>query len=103
MRTAAKVDANQAEIVSYLRDIPGCKVAITSMVGHGFPDIVVAWMGKNYMFEIKDSNQPLSKRKLTPAERKFHVQWEHAGQVDIVTCVENCWVIMGMTEEEIPF
>ena len=103
MRTAAKVDANQAEIVQYLRHIPGCKVAITSMVGNGFPDIVVAWMGTNYLFEIKDGSQSPSKRKLTPAERKFHAQWEHAGQVDIVTCVEECWALMGINDELPPF
>ena len=103
MRTAAKVDANQAEIVKYLRAIPGCKVAITSMVGNGFPDIAVAWMGTNYLFEIKDGNKPPSKRKLTPAERKFHGMWQHAGQVDIVTCVEDCWELMGITDGVIPF
>ena len=101
---AAKVDANQAEIVRYLRAIPGCKVAITSMVGNGFPDIVVGWMGRNYLFEIKDGAKPPSKRKLTPAERKFHKQWEHAGQIDIVTCIEDAWNVLGIIgDEAIPF
>ena len=100
---AAKVDANQAEIVRYLRDIPGCKVAITSMVANGFPDIVVGWMGRNYLFEIKDGAKPPSKRKLTPAERKFHKQWEYAGQIGIVTCVEDCWQVMGISDGVIPF
>jgi len=99
MRTAAKVDANQGEIVGYLRDIPGCKVAITSMVGGGFPDIVVAWMGKNYLFEIKDGNKPPSKQKLTPAEKKFHAMWQYAGQIDVVTCIEDCWRVMGIGTE----
>ena len=96
---AAKVDANQGEIVRYLRDIPGCKVAITSMVGNGFPDIVVAFMGVNYLFEIKDGAKVPSARKLTPAEKKFHAMWQHAGQVDIVTCVEDAWKVMGIGEE----
>jgi len=100
---AARVDANQAEIMYSLRDIPGCKVAVTSMVGNGFPDIVVAWMGKNYLFEIKDGAKPPSARKLTPAERKFHAKWQHAGQIDIVTCIEDCWKVLGIGAGEIPF
>jgi len=103
MRTAAKVDANQGEIVKLLRLIPGCKVWITSMVGNGGPDIVVAWMGFNYLFEIKDGNKPPSKQKLTPAEKKFHSQWEHAGRIDVVTCIEDCWAVMGIETQTIPF
>lgn len=104
MRRAAKVDRNQPELVKQLRGIPGCKVAITSQLGGGFPDICVAWMGVNYLFEIKDGERPPSQQKLTPAERKFHKMWEHAGQVDIVTCIEDCWAIMGINDYgELPF
>ena len=101
MRTAARVDANQSEIVKSLRSIPNCKVAITSQLGDGFPDIVVGWQGANYLMEIKDGNKPPSKRKLTPAEKKFHDQW--AGQIDVVECIEDCWAVMGIANESTPF
>ena len=89
---AARIDANQNEIVRYLRTIPGCTVAITSMVGNGFPDIVVGYQGSNYLLEIKDSAKPPSKQLLTPAENKFHNTWR--GQVDIVKTFEECLEVM---------
>ena len=101
MRTAAKVDANQPEIVSQLRDIPGCKVWITSMVGHGGPDFVVGWMGANYLIELKDGEKVPSKRKLTKDEKKFHAQW--GGQVDIAESFEDCLRIIGVSTESAPF
>ena len=101
MRRAARIDANQNEIVAALRGIPGCKVAITSALGHGFPDIVVGWMSNNYLIEIKDSDKPPSKRRLTPDEKKFHEQW--AGQIDIAETFEDCLRIIGVANEAAPF
>lgn len=80
---AKKIDANQNEIVEVLRKA-GLSVAITSMVGNGFPDLVVsgaAWhertgkYWKTILVEIKDGDKPPSARKLTPDEKKFHDMW----------------------------
>jgi hypothetical protein len=72
---ARKIDANQNEVVAALRRIPGCSVAITSMVGQGFPDLVVGYKGRNYLIELKDGSKPPSARKLTPDEERFHQKW----------------------------
>lgn len=77
-----RVDDNQQEIVKELR-AAGCTVAITSSLS-GFVDIVVGYDGKNYLYEIKDGKKPLSQRKLTPAEEKFHAAWK--GHVKVITC-----------------
>lgn len=87
MRRAARIDDNQNSIVSKLRQI-GCSVAITSAVGKGFPDIVVGYKGRNFMFEIKDGNKPPSARKLTNDERKWHDDWR--GKVHVVECFADC-------------
>ena len=42
MRQDARKDANQTQIVDALRGV-GATVAITSMLGHGFPDLVVGY------------------------------------------------------------
>lgn len=97
MRTAAKIDANQNKIVDRLRKTTGCKVQVLSMVGGGCPDILVGFMGKNYLFEIKNPEMPPSKRRLTKDEKRFHNQW--SGQVDTVLTVEDCWEIMGIEVE----
>ena len=51
-RTAAKVDANQADIVAALRRI-GATVQCLHQVGHGCPDLLVGWHGENILLEVK--------------------------------------------------
>ena len=75
MRRRAKVDDNQREITEALR-LAGASVAPTHMVGRGFPDFVVGYRAKNFLLEIKDGSKPMSQRKLTPDEQKFHDAWK---------------------------
>ena len=57
MRRAAKIDANQPEIVAALEAV-GASVVSTAGLGNGFPDIVVGFRGINYLIEIKDGSKP---------------------------------------------
>lgn len=92
---AKRIDANQKEIVEAFRSL-GCSVFITSAVGKGFPDIVVGFRGKNYLFEIKDGKKYQSQQKLTEPEIKFKVEWE--GQFAIINCVDQViYFINNMT------
>lgn len=93
MRTAAKVDANQTEIVRGLR-AAGCTVRITSVLGDGFPDAVVGRAGVNYLLEIKDGRKAPSKRKLTPDEQEFFDTWN--GQVVKVETLEDAYRAVGL-------
>lgn len=92
MRLDAKPDANQTEIVEAYRAI-GASVAVTSQLGNGFPDLVVGFRGRNWLIEIKDGTQPPSKRRLTPAEKKFHEAWR--GQVDVVNNITEALTLIG--------
>lgn len=87
-RRAAKTDANQAKVVEHLRRA-GLSVAVTSMVGNGFPDLVVAGYGavaftgkkfyiptKTVLVELKNPDMPKSGQKLTDAEIKFMDNWK---------------------------
>lgn len=76
-----RVDANQAAIVSALRNV-GASVQILSEVGKGCPDLLVGWRGINLLFECKDGSKPPSKIKLTPDELEWHSTW--MGQVTVV-------------------
>ena len=93
MRRAARIDDNQNLIVSKLRQI-GCSVAITSAVGKGFPDIVVGYKGRNFMFEIKDGSKPPSARKLTKDEQKWHDEWR--GKSHVVECFADCLAVISL-------
>ena len=92
MRRAARIDANQSEIVNALRDV-GASVAITSMVGNGFVDIVVGFRGRNYLLEIKDGSKPPSKRRLTEDEQKFFDTWR--GTVFVANNTDEALEIIG--------
>lgn len=86
MRRAAKIDANQNEIVTALRQI-GCDVCLLSAVGKGCPDLAIGYRGKNYFLEVKDGAKPPSERKLTPDQVEWHSQWR--GQVAVVNNVDE--------------
>ena len=94
MKKRGRVDANQSEIVKALRQI-GASVYITSQLGGGFPDIVVGFRGKNYLFEIKDGSKKASARRLTTDEADFIGGW--AGAVWVVYSEEDAINIIKKT------
>ena len=93
MRRAARVDGNQAEIVSALRQI-GASVATCHAVGQGFPDICVGWQGNTYLLEIKDPSKPKSDQKLTPSQIEWHASWR--GHVAVVKTVREALEAIGI-------
>ncbi len=80
-RRAPKVDANQAEIVAYLRE-RGFTVQHLHMVGDGCVDIVAGKHGVNYMIEIKVPGEKLNEKQV-----KWHDEWR--GQKMVVWCIED--------------
>lgn len=89
---AAKVDANQAEIVHALRCI-GCSVQVLSTVGSGVPDLLVGFNGLNILMEVKDGKKPPSARKLTADQVIWHGDWR--GQVNVVESVEKAMAVVA--------
>ena len=92
MRRAAKVDANQAEIVADLR---ACGVSVQPLhaVGKGVPDLLCGWRGRNVLIEIKDGNKVPSAQKLTPDQADWHDTWR--GQVAVANSIEQALEIIG--------
>ena len=80
MRQAAKIDDNQSQIVRALRKA-GCNVMSLAAVGNGCPDLLAYRAGVLTMLEVKDGAKSPSRRKLTPHQERFHVDWP----VQIVT------------------
>lgn len=81
MRRAAKKDANQTDVVRILRQC-GLKVALTHQLGDGKPDFVVSGEKLDYLAGLSRGPAMLWVElkspggKLTPAEEKFHQEWE---------------------------
>jgi len=86
MRHAARIDANQEQIVSALRAM-GATVRIVTQ-GNGLPDLLVGFRGITILMEVKDGQKVPSARKLTPAEQKFFDEWR-GGIVAIVNSVDE--------------
>jgi len=89
---AKKIDTNQNDIVKHLRKC-GASVHITSMLGGGFPDLVVGVGGKNFLIELKDGDKTESRKRLTPDEVKFFDRWN--GQVNKCETLEDIFKIIG--------
>jgi len=84
-RRAAKVDANQPEIVKTFRDL-GWYVLIISQLKNCC-DIMVSKNGRTIAVEIKDGNKPPSQQKLSEGELKFKSQW--LGEYALINCVQD--------------
>ena len=91
---AKKIDSNQPRIVEQLRKLH-VSVRVLSMVGEGFPDLVIGFRGANYFIELKDPSKPPSKRRLTPDEQDFFNSWR--GQVAKCETLEEILVVIGYT------
>jgi hypothetical protein len=86
MRHAARIDANQEQIVSALRAM-GATVRVVTQ-GNGLPDLLVGFRGVTILMEVKDGQKVPSARRLTPAEQKFFDEWR-GGIVAIVNSVDE--------------
>ncbi len=89
----SRVDDNQHLIIEALEKI-GCSVRSLASLGHGIPDILVGLAGKNYLIEIKNGENPLSKQKLTPDQEYFHSVWQ--GQKAVVNNINDALDIVTL-------
>ena len=85
---AARVDANQADVLTGLR-LAGYRVHDTHGLGGGFPDALVGTPWRTLvLIEIKDGQKPPSRRQLTADETTFHADW-HRFPVFTVTSAKD--------------
>lgn len=84
--TRNRRDLNHSEIVSTLRTM-GCSVFDTSQTGNNFPDLVIGFLGKTYLAEIKDGAKTPSAKRLTPGQQEFFESWR--GHVCVLTSVDE--------------
>lgn len=85
LRRAARIDANQPEIVKTFRKL-GWYVLIISQLKNCC-DIIVSKSGRTIAVEIKDGAKPPSAQKLTDGELKFKEEWQ--GEYRLINCIED--------------
>ena len=93
MRKHGRTDANQAAIVKALRKA-GASVQSLASVGDGCPDLLIGYRYGNLLMEVKDPDQPPSKRKLTEGEELWHINWR--GTVHIVESAETALSLLNL-------
>ena len=88
MRRAARVDANQAQIIAALRQA-GASVQLLHTVGDGCPDLLVGIKRRTFLLEVKDASG-----QLTAAQRRWFAGWR--GQAAIVRSAEDALRVVGL-------
>jgi hypothetical protein len=91
---AAKIDANQPEIVDALRR-HGATVQSLAPIGNGCPDLLVGYAGKTALIEIKDGSKPPSARRLTEDQMLWHKDWQ-GGTLAICNDVESALQVLRL-------
>jgi Holliday junction resolvase len=74
MMRAAKIDANQDQIVTVLR-AAGATVQSLAGVGKGVPDLLVGYKGQTLLMEVKNGNKSPSARLLNKDQLRWHGSW----------------------------
>ena len=94
MRRAARIDANQEQVVSALR-AAGATVQSLAGVGVGVPDLLVGYQGKTLLLEVKDGKKPPSERRLTEDQVRWHGAWR-GGALAVVDGVDATLRVLGV-------
>jgi hypothetical protein len=76
--------------------VPGLSIKVLSDVGDGFTDVVIGYIGVNYLVEIKNGSC------LTPPQKNFHgiggdrpdLEWK--GQKAVANSLEEVFDIIGV-------
>ena len=92
MRTRAKVDATQAEIVGALKKA-GATVQPLHTVGKGCPDLLVGYRGRNWLIECKPNVGGPKKQSLRDNQREWFDGWK--GQAAVVQDGDAALAVIG--------
>lgn len=94
----ARVDGNQNKIVKELRALGVCVEPKLSRVGSGVPDLLIGYRGRNYLVELKNSDQSPSRKRLTPDEDSWHDEWK--GQVEVCETLDEILNLIGLSRSK---
>ena len=86
MRTKAKRDANESDIIDALRSIGATVQPISET---NVPDLLVGFRGVNLLMEVK-----IPKGKLSTGQKSWHDTWE--GQRAVVRSVDEALSVLGI-------
>ena len=89
------MDSNHSQVVDALRRA-GATVQSLAAVGKGCPDLLVGFLGRNWLLEVKDGNKSPSARALTADQVKWQAGW--MGSVEVVNDAAEALQLIGAEE-----
>ena len=93
-RYDARTDQNHASLLKNIRTIPRVTVCDLGGTGSGCPDVMLGFMGCNYLLEIKRPDVVPSASKLNDMQVEWHDKW--TGQVAIVRTFDDVLKVLGL-------
>ena len=86
----SRADHNQKKIIEMLRQV-GASVQPLTNVGGGCPDLMVGFMGKNHLMEIKNVE---GRNRMTAHQIIWHDRWR--GSVAVVETWQDAYNQIGV-------
>ena len=84
LRYDARRDKNEAEIIEALR---WQGASVQSLSAKGVPDLLVGYLGKNYLIEVKSKGKGLNAN-----QREWHNNWD--GEIHVVSTAEEALAVL---------
>lgn len=99
MRKYGRKDDSHKEL-SKAAERMGCSVADLSALGGGIGDALWGYGGLSILVEYKTGSKPPSARKLTEAQKAFHMNWKGGIRIvkDLDGVAETVQVLRGWHE-----
>lgn len=89
-----RADMNQKEIVSALEKM-GASVLDCHNHGHGMPDLIVGFRGKNHLVEIKNPANAYGRKGLNENQKQFAENWR-GDKVHILRTIDDAIAFMSI-------
>jgi hypothetical protein len=96
--TKTRKDGNQDEFVEDMEVIGASAVSLAGVHG-GCGDVLVGYMFRNFLFEIKNPERSEKDRQLRDSQVKFQASWK--GQYEKVETSAEAMRIMGVPQKTI--
>jgi len=89
VRRRGRRDENHAELVRVLEQL-GASVVDLADVGGGVPDLLVGYLGRTVLVEIKNPATRYGRDGLSASQREFRAGWRGGRNIVAVSSIAEC-------------
>jgi len=85
-------DGSQDAIVAALKSAGATVQDLSRIATPGVPDLLVGYLGRNYLIECKPGDGTKQQQRLRPSQQEWHAKW--GGQVAVCYNAEQALAII---------